>query len=84
MVRIDIKATASGNLYVIDVNGTPSLGRAGSLARMTAAVNMDYVGFINLLLYYGLNRSGLAAELSEQVAAADEKLTILRKQGYVA
>jgi D-alanine-D-alanine ligase len=84
VVRIDIKATASGNLYVIDVNGTPSLGRAGSLARMTAAVNMDYVGFINLLLYYGLNRSGLAAELSEQVAAADEKLTILRKQGYVA
>jgi len=84
VVRIDIKANAAGNLFVIDVNGTPSLGRASSLARMTAAVNMDYVGFINLLLYYGLQRSGLATELSEQVAAADEKLTILRKQGYVA
>lgn len=84
VVRIDIKADATGQLHVIDVNGTPSLGRAGSLARMTAAVNMDYVGFINLLLYYGLQRSGLGGRLSGPVAAADEKLTILRKQDYVA
>ena len=84
VVRIDVKANANGDLHVIDVNGTPSLGRAGSLARMMAAVNIDYAGFINLLLYYGLLRSGLAAELSEPVAAADEKLSNLRQQGQVA
>ena len=84
VVRVDIKEDASGQLRVIDVHGTPSLGRAGSLARMTAAVNMDYVGFINLLLYYGLQRSGLGGDLTGPVAAADEKLSILRQQGHVA
>lgn len=84
VVRVDIKEDASGQLRVIDVNGTPSLGRAGSLARMTAAVNMDYVGFINLLLYYGLQRSSLGGDLTGPVAAADEKLSILRQQGHVA
>lgn len=84
VVRVDIKADACGHLHVIDVNGTPSLGRAGSLARMTAAVNMDYVGFINLLLYYGLQRNGLGGKLSGPVAAADEKLTVLRQQDHVA
>jgi D-alanine-D-alanine ligase-like ATP-grasp enzyme len=84
VVRIDFKADGEGQLYVIDVNGTPSLGRASSLARMTAAVNVDYYGFINLVLYYGLKRSGLAAELSEPVAAAKEKLVSLSRGGQVA
>lgn len=84
VVRIDFKADAAGNLYVIDVNGTPSVGRASSLARMMAGVNVDYVGFINLLIYYGLQRSGLAIVQSEPVAAANEKLILLHKQGEVA
>lgn len=84
VVRIDFKGDAAGNLNVIDVNGTPSVGRASSLARMMAAVNIDYVGFINLLVYYGLRRCGLADVQSEPVAAANEKLTLLHKQGEVA
>lgn len=84
VVRIDIKADGTGNLCVIDVNGTPSVGRSSSLARMLAAVNVDYTGFINLLLYYGLQRSGRTAPLSEPVAAANEKLILLGEQGQVA
>lgn len=84
IVRIDFKADGQGRLHVIDVNGTPSLGRASSLARMMAAVNVDYAGFINLVLYYGLLRNGLAAELTEPVAAAKEILVQLSNQGQVA
>lgn len=78
VIRVDIKADAAGNLYVIDVNGTPSLGPVSSLTRMSAALDLDYADFINLLLFYGLQRNGLAGPMHAEVAAAEEKISILR------
>lgn len=77
VVRVDIKADAAGNLYVIDVNGTPSLAPASSLPQMAVAAGLEYAELINLLLYYGMKRAGVAFAASELVAAAEEKLSAL-------
>jgi D-alanine-D-alanine ligase len=77
-IRVDIKADSAGNLYVIDVNGTPSLAPAASLAQMAAAAGLEHGEFLNLLLYYGLERTGIAHTAWEQVAAAEAKLDALR------
>lgn len=79
-IRIDIMADSEGNLYVIDVNGTPSLAPSASLAQMAAAAGIDYTGFVNLLVYFGLERIGLGNPVPEQVTAAEEKLNALREQ----
>lgn len=77
-VRIDIKTDVKGELYVIDVNGTPSLGPVSSMTRMARAIGLDYPEFINLLLFNGLTRTGLAGAMPEHIADAEEKLNILR------
>lgn len=77
-IRVDIKADGAGKLYVIDVNGTPSLAPTASLAQMAAAADLGYGEFLNLLLYYGLERTGIVQAAWEQVAAAAEKLDALR------
>lgn len=78
VIRIDVKTDATGNLYVIDVNGTPSLAPMSSLVRAATAVNLEYPELINLLLCTGMQRAGLPFSGVEQWAGAEEKLNILR------
>lgn len=80
VIRIDIKADSTGRLYIIDVNGTPSLAPAASLSQMAAAAGLEYGEFVNLLLFYGLQRTGQSPPIWEQVAAAEAKLNALRAQ----
>ena len=83
-IRIDVKSDAQGNLYVIDVNGTPSLSPTSSLARSATAVNLNYPELINLLLNHGMQRAGTAGAESEQVRGAEDKLSVLRVQEVLA
>ncbi|MCD8509967.1 MAG: ATP-grasp domain-containing protein [Bacillus sp. (in: Bacteria)] len=49
MIRLDMKTDSFGKLYVIDVNGTPSLSLNGSAAFMVASIEItieDLVGFL--------------------------------------
>lgn len=49
MIRLDMKTDSYGKLYVIDVNGTPSLSLNGSAAFMIASLGItidDLVGFL--------------------------------------
>ncbi|MDN5346556.1 MAG: D-alanine-D-alanine ligase [Clostridia bacterium] len=59
VLRIDLREDAAGNLYVIDVNGTPSLNPTASLILMAEYLNISYTQIINLILYYSLTRHGL-------------------------
>lgn len=82
-IRIDVKTGLDGTLYVIDVNGTPSLAQASSLARSAASIDLNYTEFINLLLYTGMNRAGVIGPVPEQVAVAEEKLSMLAVEEQV-
>ena len=67
-LRIDIRADDQGRLFVIDVNGTPSLAPTASLAKMAALTGIHYEDFLALILNYGRVRMGLSSlEIRAQV-----------------
>ncbi len=69
IIRIDLRQDHHGNVFVIDVNGTPSLAYKGSLAYMAERVDITHEGFIGFLLYTTLLRNALPInELLEENA----------------
>ncbi len=59
-LRVDLRAGSEGELYIIDVNGTPSLSPRASLTTMATAAGLNYNQFVNLILYQSLLEYGLA------------------------
>ncbi|MBO8172890.1 MAG: ATP-grasp domain-containing protein [Bacillaceae bacterium] len=59
VIRIDFKEDGAGNLYVIDVNGQPSLAVKGSLAFMAESVQISHQELVGYLIYTTLTRYGL-------------------------
>ncbi len=54
--RVDVRLSASGIPYVIDVNPNCDLSRSAGLARAAAAVGIDYHALVRLLVRYALKR----------------------------
>ncbi|MEA1940288.1 MAG: ATP-grasp domain-containing protein [Candidatus Caldatribacteriota bacterium] len=61
-IRIDLKEDESGNIYVIDVNGTPALSLSGSFTFMASKVGLTHTQLIHLILYESLVRYNLAPD----------------------
>ncbi|MDE5415411.1 D-alanine--D-alanine ligase family protein [Alkalihalobacterium chitinilyticum] len=59
LIRLDLREGEDGRVYVIDVNGTPSLSLTGSLAFMAENSAVDYPEFIAYFLFVTLTRYGL-------------------------
>lgn len=53
-LRLDLRADAQGNFYIIDVNGTPSLSPTSSLTAMAASLGLNFSQLINFILYQSL------------------------------
>jgi len=76
VVRIDLKEDKDGNLYIIDVNGTPSLSAHGSLVAMAEHIDINYTQLISIILKSSYERHRLEApgKVLELAAEAIEKL----------
>ncbi|MHC2995485.1 MAG: ATP-grasp domain-containing protein [Candidatus Atribacteria bacterium] len=59
-IRIDFIEDKLGNIYVIDVNGTPALSLTGSLTFMASKVGLTHSQLIKLIFYESVVRYGLA------------------------
>ncbi|MFZ7102324.1 MAG: hypothetical protein ACOWWO_06640 [Peptococcaceae bacterium] len=64
IIRIDLKEDPEGNIYVIDVNGTPALSQTGSLNFMACHAGMTHAQLIQLVLYESLLRNGITSNAS--------------------
>lgn len=76
VIRIDMKEDANGNLYIIDVNGTPSLGARSSLLAMANHINISYVQLVSLIMSNSYERHQIKppGKLLELTADAYQKL----------
>jgi D-alanine-D-alanine ligase len=54
--RVDIRLSAAGIPYVVDVNPNCDLSRHAGMARAAAAVGIDYAALAKLLVRYALRR----------------------------
>ncbi len=54
--RVDVRLSASGIPYVVDVNPNCDLSRGAGMARAAAAVGIDYGSLSRLLVRYALRR----------------------------
>jgi D-alanine-D-alanine ligase len=54
--RVDVRLSAAGIPYVVDVNPNCDLSRKAGLARSAAAVGIDYQALTGLLVRYALRR----------------------------
>jgi len=59
VLRIDLKEDEGGNIYVIDVNGTPALSSSGSLNFMAAKSGLEHKQLVQMILYESMLRYGL-------------------------
>jgi len=60
IVRLDIKKDQEGNLFVIDINGTPALSVNGSLTFMASKVGLSHSQLIKIIFYESMVRNNLA------------------------
>jgi D-alanine-D-alanine ligase len=60
VIRLDIKKDTDGNLYVIDINGTPALSLNGSLTFMASKVGLSHSQLIKIIFYESMVRNNLA------------------------
>lgn len=76
VIRLDIKKDADGNLYVIDINGTPALSANGSLTFMASKVGLTHSQLIKIIFYESMVRNDLAPSqyLEEVIAPLKKKL----------
>jgi D-alanine-D-alanine ligase len=54
--RVDVRLSAAGIPYVVDVNPNCDLSRHAGMARAAAAVGIDYAALAKLLVRYALRR----------------------------
>jgi D-alanine-D-alanine ligase len=68
--RVDVRLSAAGVPYVVDVNPNCDLARNAGLARAAAAVGLDYASLVTLLVRYALRRRRGAKETGIARASA--------------
>lgn len=59
LIRIDLKQDNHGRIFVIDVNGTPSLAMKGSLSFMAESIGIHQQELVGFLLYTTMVRNSL-------------------------
>lgn len=59
-IRVDFMEDELGNIYVIDVNGTPALSLTGSLTFMASKIGFTHNQLIKLIFYESVVRYNLA------------------------
>jgi D-alanine-D-alanine ligase len=76
IIRLDIKKDFEGNLYVIDINGTPALAVNGSVSFMASKVGLSHSQLIKIIFYESMVRNNLAPNkyLEEVIAPLKKKL----------
>lgn len=76
VIRIDLKEDNQGNPYIIDINGTPSLGARASLAIMAEQLDISYLKLVSFILYKSYLRHNIdpPAALKEITADTLQKL----------
>ncbi len=57
--RVDMRFSADGKLYVIDVNPNPDISPGAGAARQAAAAGLSYTQFIGRILDFAAQRKGL-------------------------
>lgn len=75
-IRIDLKEDELGNIYIIDVNGTPAFSLNSSLSFMATKVGLTHSQFIKLVFYESVIRYDLAPTyfLQEIISEIQAKL----------
>ncbi|MFA5535653.1 MAG: hypothetical protein WDA53_00610 [Bacillota bacterium] len=76
VIRIDFKEDSFGNPYIIDINGTPSLGARASLAVMAQELDINYLKLVSFILFKSYLRHNIdpPAALKEVIADTLQKL----------
>ncbi len=76
IIRLDIKKDQEGNLFVIDINGTPALSVNGSLTFMASKMGLSHSQLIKIIFYESMVRNNLAPSqyLEEVVAPLKNRL----------
>ena len=59
VIRIDLKEDESGNIHVIDINGTPALSQSSSLTFMAIKAGLTHNQLIKLIFYESAIRHNL-------------------------
>lgn len=59
VIRLDLKKDYWGNIYVIDINGTPSLSITSSLTYMAESMGVTHTQLIGYILFVTLTRYSL-------------------------
>ncbi|MBU9713748.1 hypothetical protein [Evansella tamaricis] len=67
MIRLDLKMDQFGNLFVIDVNGTPSLSSKGSVAYMIETLDISMEDFLGYMVYEVTRGKSFVSEHVEEV-----------------
>ncbi|MFZ2330583.1 MAG: ATP-grasp domain-containing protein [Atribacterota bacterium] len=76
IIRIDIKKDQIGNLYVIDINGSPALTKRASVAFMASKAGLSQSQLIKLVFYNSIVRNSLSPSkyLEDLIRPLQEKL----------
>lgn len=76
IIRLDIKKDKDGNLYVIDINGSPSLSPRSSVAFMASKLNLSHSQLVKIIFYGSMIRNNLlhSEYMEELIAPVKEKL----------
>jgi len=82
VIRLDLREDQDGQLHVIDVNGTPSLGTRASFSYMAVCLGITHGELINLVLYESMLRHGLIPpkKMEEIVVGPLAKLAMYRQE----
>lgn len=80
VIRLEIRSDGQGQYYVIDVNGTPSLGYQASLFYMAETLGISYGELLNVILYFSLIRHQLLPS-SQHLHFINESLSKLKAYG---
>lgn len=76
IIRIEVREDDHKELYVIDVNGTPSLSESASLTYMAEYLDISFKELINVIIYGSLKEHGIKPSLitEDYILVAKNKL----------
>ncbi len=81
IIRLDIKKDEKGNLYVIDINGAPSLSLRSSLNFMASKIGLSHSQLIQIIFYESMARNNLVPSqyLEELITPIRERLCLYKE-----
>ena len=76
IIRLDIKKDLDGNLFIIDINGTPALSVNGSITFMARKIGLTHSQLIKIIFYESMVRNNLTPNnhLEDVISPLKQKL----------